>query len=230
MVDFNPGNFKTKKAKALPIVLLLDVSGSMKQPPTKIDSLNAAVSEMIDELKQAAVEKDFVVSVITFGGQVDCLYNPPYKTVKDIQWTELQAKGDTPMGETLKMAKAMVDDKGTTIPEWYRPIVILVSDGHPTDSWKKAMDDFITEGRSAITQRMAMAIGHDAKEDVLKRFIEGASDPLFYAHNAKDIITFFRMVSTRATGRTQQNNPNDVTPAAPLDPRNSSNASPDDFG
>ena len=230
MTDYKK-TFHTPESKALPIVLLLDISYSMTQPPTKIDSLNSAISEMLDDLKQASGECGFVLSVITFGGQANCLYDPPYKNVKDVQWTELQVNGDTPLGTALKMAKAMIDDKDTTLTSWYRPVVILVSDGQPTDSsvWEKAMDDFITEGRSSKTQRLAMAIGHDADENVLKRFIKGTSQPLFYAHNARDIRTFFKMVSTTATGRSKQKDPNELTNAPPLDPSNSSNDPLDDF-
>jgi len=86
--------------RAQPIILLLDVSDSMNKPPVKIDSLNAAVSEMIDDFKQMPGEVDYVVSVITFGGKVTCLYDPLYKNVKEIQWTELKADGNTPMGKT----------------------------------------------------------------------------------------------------------------------------------
>ena len=42
---FNPNNYKPATAKHLPVVLLLDVSGSMSGP--KIDNLYDATNEMI---------------------------------------------------------------------------------------------------------------------------------------------------------------------------------------
>ena len=226
---FNPNNYKSQKTRALPIVLLLDTSGSMMEPKTKIDSLNMAVSEMIDSLNSLK-EEDIVVSIITFGGEVECLYNPPFRKVQDIQWTELQADGFTPMGTALQMAKAMIDDKDTTKGSWYRPTTVLVSDGQPNDEWEKPLDDFVNEGRSSKTHRMAMAIGADADENVLKRFLAGSKHPLFYAHNAKDIHSFFERVTMSVTMRAKSPTKDEMPEAEPLDPRNTRKDSPDDFG
>ena len=118
----------------------------------------------------------------------------------------------TPMGTALKMAKAMIEDKETTPSHAYRPTIVLVSDGQPTDGniWKQAMDDFISEGRSSKCDRMAIAIGHDADETVLKRFIEGTAHDLFYAENAGQLHEFFQRVTMSVTMRTQFKNPNVV--------------------
>jgi uncharacterized protein YegL len=226
---FDPKKFTVSESKPIPVILLLDVSSSMDG--TKIDSLNMAVREMLDAFQHSAGETAIVLAVITFGGQVECLYDPPYKKPAEIQWKDLQIAGNTPMGMALKMAKAMIEDKDTTKSSWYRPLAILVSDGQPNDSWEQPLEAFIKEGRSAKCDRMAMAIGHDADEDVLKRFIEGKSNPLFYAHDAKDIQKFFKLVTMSVSLRIKSEDPNQVPQAAPLDPGNSSkDLSDDDFG
>jgi uncharacterized protein YegL len=136
----------------------------------------------------------------------------------------------TPLGTALKMAKDMIEDKDITKGSWYRPLIILVSDGQPNDSWEQPLDAFIQEGRSKKCDRMAMAIGHDADEAVLKRFLEGTSNALFYAHDAKDIQKFFKLVTMSVTMRTKAKDPNIVPQAEPLDTHNSSNNMLDDFG
>jgi uncharacterized protein YegL len=196
----------------------------------KIDSLNMAVKEMLDDFQHNAGEAAIVLAAITFGSQVKCLYDPPYKKPADVQWTDIQAGGMTPMGTALKMAKAMIEDKETTKGKWYRPLVILVSDGQPNDSWEQPMEAFISEGRSVKCDRMAMAIGQDADEDVLKRFIKGTSNPLFYAHNARDIQKFFKLVTISVTQRSKSKDHNQVPQTPPLDSGNSSKDSPDEFG
>ena len=205
---FDPKKFTTPTAKPLPVVLLLDVSSSMSGD--KIENLNKAVEDMLDTFAQEEkMETEILVSVITFGNEVE-LY-VPYTKASQVQWQGLQADGMTPMGTALKMAKAMIEDKETTPSRAYRPTIVLVSDGQPNDSgWEKALEDFISEGRSAKCDRMAMAIGRDADEHVLKRFIEGTPHDLFYAENAGQLHEFFQRVTMSVTMRTQSKNPNVV--------------------
>ena len=204
---FDPKKFTTQKAKPLPVILLLDVSYSMSGE--KITSLNHAVKEMISSFSQEEkMEIEILVSVITFGGNVD-LYIP-YTNASEVEWQNMTVSGMTPMGGALKMAKAMIEDTETTPSRAYRPTVILVSDGQPNDDWEKPLRDFISEGRSSKCDRMAMAIGHDADETVLKMFLEGTENQLFYAENASQLHEFFKFVTMSVTMRSRSVNPNVV--------------------
>jgi uncharacterized protein YegL len=217
---FDPKKFTTPTAKPLPVVLLLDVSSSMSGD--KIENLNKAVEDMLDTFAQEEkMETEILVSVITFGNQVEL--QVPYTKASQVQWQGLQANGMTPMGTALKMAKAMIEDKETTPSRAYRPTVVLVSDGQPNDSWERPLEDFISEGRSSKCDRMAMAIGRDADETVLKRFIEGTPHDLFYAENAGQLHEFFQRVTMSVTMRTQSRNPNVVPASIELDERTKSN-------
>ncbi len=208
---FDPKKFTTPTAKPLPVVLLLDVSSSMSGE--KIENLNKAVEDMLDTFAQEEkMETEILVSVITFGSQVEL--HVPYTKASQVQWQVLRADGMTPMGTALKMAKAMIEDKETTPSRAYRPTIVLVSDGQPNDSWERPLKDFISEGRSSKCDRMAMAIGRDADETVLKRFIEGTNNDLFYAENAGQLHEFFQRVTMSVTMRTQSRDPNAI-PALP---------------
>ena len=67
---FDPKKFTTPTAKPLPVVLLLDVSGSMSG--SKIDNLNKSVEDMLDTFaREEKMETEILVSVITFGSQVE---------------------------------------------------------------------------------------------------------------------------------------------------------------
>ncbi|EJL6386569.1 VWA domain-containing protein [Vibrio parahaemolyticus] len=217
---FDPKKFTTPTAKPLPVVLLLDVSSSMSGD--KIENLNKAVEDMLDTFAQEEkMETEILVSVITFGNQVEL--QVPYTKASQVQWQGLQANGMTPMGTALKMAKAMIEDKETTPSRAYRPTIVLVSDGQPNDSWERPLEDFISEGRSSKCDRMAMAIGRDADETVLKRFIEGTPHDLFYSENAGQLHEFFQRVTMSVTMRTQSKNPNVVPASIELDERTKSN-------
>jgi uncharacterized protein YegL len=204
---FDPKKFTIPTAKPLPVVLLLDVSSSMSGD--KIDNLNKAVEDMLDTfVKEEKMETEILVSVITFGNQVEL--HVPYTKASQVQWKSLQADGMTPMGAALKMAKAMIEDKETTPSRAYRPTIVLVSDGQPNDSWENPLEDFINEGRSSKCDRMAMAIGRDADEEVLKRFVESTPHDLFFAENAGQLHEFFQRVTMSVTMRAQSNDPNVV--------------------
>lgn len=204
---FEPKKFTTPTAKPLPVVLLLDVSYSMLGE--KIDNLNKAVEDMLGTFAQEEkMETEILVSVITFGNQVEL--HVPYTKASQVQWQGLRANGMTPMGTALKMAKAMIEDKDTTPSRAYRPTVILVSDGQPNDSWEEPLEEFISKGRSSKCDRMAMAIGCDANETVLKRFIKDTPHSLFYAENAGQMHEFFRRVTMSLTLRMKADDKNKV--------------------
>jgi uncharacterized protein YegL len=205
---FDPTKFTAPSAKPLPVILLLDVSGSMAG--AKIQNLNEAVKDMLATFRDTETsETEIHVAIITFGAEVKL--HQSLARASDIIWHDLSAGGSTPLGTALKMAKAMIEDKSLIPSRAYRPTVVLVSDGQPNDSWEQPLNDFITDGRSSKCDRMAMAIGADADEDVLRRFIEGTNNTLFYAEIAKQLRDFFKFVTMSVTIRTQSKN-KDVVP------------------
>lgn len=214
---FDPSKYTVAKAKPLPVVLLLDTSSSMNAggEQSKITELDSAVRDMIkDFANEEQLETEIQVSVITFG------YNGvqlalPYTNASKVEMKKLEAQGNTPMGMALRMAKDMIEDKETTPSRAYRPLVILCSDGAPNDDWEGPMDNFIKDGRSSKCDRMAMAIGSDANETVLKRFIEGTENPLFYAKDASSMHKFFKFVTMSVATRSHSQNPNMIMKIEP---------------
>lgn len=195
---FNPNNYKAPEVKKLPVILLLDVSGSMQG--AKIDSLYNATCDMIDTFVGAQLKEQSIdVAIITFGNEIKL--HTPYTPVKELQDKGLEhfvADGMTPMGTAIQMAKDMIDDKSVTPSRIYRPAVVLVSDGEPNDDWRNPMAMFINDGRSSKCQRFAVAIGEKADRTVLETFTENP-DNVFYAANASDLAECFKTVSMSVT-------------------------------
>ena len=207
MAGFNPANFTVAKSKPLPVVLLLDVSSSMGGESIK--KLNIAVKEMISDFASAEKnEVEILVSIITFGAKV--LLHTPYTSAKDIEWQDLTVSGSTPMGTAFSMAKAMIEDKETTPSRAYRPTIVLVSDGEPTDSWQQPLRALVNDGRSNKCDRMAMAIGGAASNTVLNEFISSTENKVFTAQDASQIQEFFKFVTMSVTTRTNSQNANVV--------------------
>ena len=207
MQTFDPSKFTAPTAKPLPVILVLDVSGSMAG--AKIQNLNDAVKDMLGTFRDTENgETEIHVAIITFGAEVSL--HQALGSASAIAWHDLDASGMTPLGTALKMAKAMIEDKNVVPSRAYRPTVVLVSDGQPTDDWQQPLADFIKDGRSSKCDRMAMAIGADADESVLGKFIEGTKSRLFYAENARQLRDFFRFVTMSVTIRTQSKDKNVV--------------------
>ena len=105
---FDPKNYKVTTAKPLPVVLLLDTSGSMSGE--KIDSLYDATKDMIKTFSEAnSRELSIEVAIITFGNEVNL--HTRYTKVTELEKTGIIpfiASGMTPLGTALRMAKYIV--------------------------------------------------------------------------------------------------------------------------
>lgn len=245
--QFDATTFTASKAKPLPVVLLLDTSDSMNlvvNPDevvrtgrtgyaegqlveyvsggkSRIDVLNEAARRMLGTFaKEESQAQEFLVSVITFGG-VASLEQPP-TPASDLAYTDLTATGNTPLGGALDVAKALIEDREQTPSRAYRPLVVLVSDGEPNDSWEDKLDQFIQHGRSAKCDRMALGIGEDAisgpGRQTLERFIAGTEHHVFEAEDAGEIHNFFKFVTMSVVTRSLSRNPNLVPPDSTLKP------------
>lgn len=247
---FDPKQFTAPKAKPLPVFLLLDVSGSMNQVvdpenvvrtgrtfesdgktwevveggTSKIRVLNNAVRRMIDSFAaEERSETDFLVSIITFGDQAVLHLSP--QSASSVQWADMQADGNTAMGSALSLVKNLIEDKDVIPSRAYRPTVVLVSDGQPTDTWEQPLESLITSGRSAKCFFMAMGIGENPGKLVLERFISqtpvlaevnGTPIPntVFHAKDADKMHEFFQKVTMSVTTRSKSVNPNAVPTSA----------------
>jgi len=196
---FNPTPFQPPTQKAKPVILLLDVSGSMRG--SKIESLNDAVHTMVDVFCSEMSGSEtlvYQVAIFTFGKLVQL--HTPYTPVDELKAKgieKFQANGGTPLGYVLQMAKSMIEDKDVT-KGMKIPAVILVSDGRPDspdshDDWHEDLKAFINEGRSARSERYGIPIGKDADRDVIGQF--APKENIYEAENAEDIVKAFKMVS-----------------------------------
>lgn len=251
---FDPSRFTVPKAKPLPVFLLLDVSGSMGEVvdpenvrrtgetvvsdgqtwelveggTSKIQILNLAVKQMIDTFAaEEVMETEFLVSIIVFGDRATQHLSPT--AASSTVWTEMRADGCTAMGSAFCLVKKMIEDKTVVPSRAYRPTLVLVSDGQPTDDWEDPLESLISDGRSSKCFFMAMGIGEDPGIKVLDRFISrtpvlaevnGNTIPnkVFQAVDAFRIHEFFQKVTMSVTTRSKSKNPNDVPASTHSDP------------
>jgi len=140
-----------------PVVLLLDTSYSMSNDP--IDELNGGVRAFETSLKSDKLAAQRVeVAVVTFGGNVTALdgrtghgstafdAQQAFVLVDEFTAPHLSASGDTPMGEAMRRALQLIRDRKDFYKskdlDYYRPWIVLITDGQPTDDgWESAADE-----------------------------------------------------------------------------------------
>lgn len=199
--------FTQPEARALPVIVLADISGSMASGG-KIDALNQAMRDMLAAFDNADdLRAEIHVAVITFGGTARL--HVPLQQAGRIRWTDMSANGGTPMGAAMSLAADLIEDRNQIPSRAYRPTIVLVSDGAPTDDLQAGFDRLTKQGRASKAHRMAMAIGADADTDMMRAFLPAAGE-LFVAADARRISDFFEFVTMTTTTRTRAVDPNDI--------------------
>jgi uncharacterized protein YegL len=184
------------KPRTLPVILLLDTSGSMRADD-KIDVLNDSVAEMIRELAAVDAGHGFItLTLISFGGDTAQLLQKNIP-VGAIQFTSLKAGGRTPMGQALTIARELVEDREEIPSRAYRPTIALVSDGLPVPPLADELDALISSERGSKSSRFALAIGSDADHDMLTKF--ASSGDVKEASEAAEIRNFLQWVTNTVT-------------------------------
>lgn len=200
--------FTSTAARPLPVIFLLDVSGSMAEEG-KINVLNQSMRDMLATFsKSDDLRAEIHIAVITFGGEARL--HAPLQPAARLEWQDFVAEGGTPMGAAMSLAADLIEDKEAIPGRAYRPTVVLVSDGHPTDQFSTALDKIAGQGRAQKADRMALAIGSDADVDLLRRFVSNPERTVFLAADARRIKDFFQLVTMSVAARSRSISPNDV--------------------
>jgi uncharacterized protein YegL len=208
--------FTMSSARPMPVIVLVDVSGSMSENG-KIAALNDAVSEMIATFaEEDDTRAEIHVSVLAFGGSGASIHKP-LRPARETRWEPMLASGRTPMGEAFALAQAMVEDREIVPSRAYRPTLVLVSDGVPTDDWRAPLTTLLTSERASKATRFAMGIGADADHETLTAFLSNSEGRVFAAHESREIKNFFRWVTMSVTARSRSANPNSVIMLEPTD-------------
>ena len=144
---FSDVEFEQNAQPRCPVVILLDNSGSMKGQP--IAELNGGLKIFettlkADKLASLRVE----IALVTFGGypqpidvRVDksTSFDPqvPFVTADNFEAPTITISGDTPMCAAIREGVTMLSQRKEVYKrngiDYYRPWLMLITDGQPTD-------------------------------------------------------------------------------------------------
>lgn len=172
---------------------ICDCSGSMAG--ARIQSLNNAIREAIPHMREIAAENptaQVLVRALAFSDGAQWHVGNP-TPVDEFTWQDLEAGGLTDMGMALKQ----IAEQLKSMPEkGLPPVLVLVTDGVPTDDFKSGLNAIMAEpwGKKAV--RIGIAIGDDAEDDVLKKFIGNPEIPPLQAQNSEQLVRYIKWAST----------------------------------
>jgi uncharacterized protein YegL len=184
--------------RSLRFIVLVDVSGSMSGD--KIQAVNRAIRECIPEMRKNNVDNPFAemfVEVITFS--TGAVWHVPRISVDQFAWKDLGADGVTDLGAAFDLVTEALDVQNMgkrNLP----PVLLLLSDGGPTDDWELALRRFEATpwGKPGRTVRIAVAIGEGADKSVLARFT-GNQETVLSADRAATLVNLIKWASISVT-------------------------------
>lgn len=154
--------------RRLPVYLLLDCSESMIGD--SLTAVQAGVEMMLRTLRSDPHALETVwISCITFDQEAKLAF--PLSELTEVQAPRLVAKPGTALGAALHLCADRIETevRKTTSErkgDW-RPLVILLTDGQPTDSWKSALPRLGQKVRPRPANIYAVGCGEDVNTEML---------------------------------------------------------------
>jgi len=209
--DFNFGgwdNSDIKTSRKVPMCLVVDTSGSMMnkdgsdQP--KINELNRNIRSLINYIKNdPKASRICDLAIISFGGSVNVVSG--YNSIDQIHFEDLVPQGRTPMGEAVEKAiellKIRRDYYRSNNIEHYKPILLLMGDGNPTDNYQPAALELTHMVNNRELKVFPVGVGNSFDQSILSEF-----SPQIHPKKITDASGFsqlFRLLSSSSS------NPND---------------------
>jgi len=182
--------------RPLHFIWIADCSGSMSVEG-KIQSLNNAIREAIPNMQKVAKENpnaQVYVRAVRFSTGAQWHISQPTR-VEDFRWYDLSADGVTDMGQAFSLVAEQLRIPPMT-ERALPPVLVLVSDGQPTDDYARGLKQImdLPWGRKSV--RIAIAIGSDADHGVLQSFIGNPELQPLQANSPEALVSYIKWAST----------------------------------
>lgn len=178
---------------------VVDCSGSMLSDG-KMDIVNNAIQECIPEMAAEADNNpnaQLLVRALQFSTGASWITANPIP-VETYGWEPLEASGVTDMGKAFELLAAQL-----SIPPMptraLPPVIVLLSDGQPTDDYKKGLNKLKALPWYKKAVKIAISIGKDADDEVLAEFTNNNRELVLQANNPTALVKMIKWASTTAS-------------------------------
>lgn len=176
---------------------VVDCSGSMSVD-NKMQQVNYAIQSTIPDMREAAKDNtnaQLYVQAMQFSTGATWITPSPVE-IETYEWRDMQASGVTELGMAFDLLCGQL-----SIPPMSEralpPVIVLLSDGQPTDSYKAQLDKLLNMPWGKKSVRIAIAIGRDADRQVLEEFT-GNREMVLDANNPQALVALIKWASTVA--------------------------------
>jgi uncharacterized protein YegL len=163
----------------------------------KIQALNHAIREALPHMRRVADDNPnatILIRVLCFSsGAVWHVADPT--PVEEFRWTDVRANGVTDMGKALRMAADEMCRLSTgerVLP----PVLVLISDGQPTDDFEGGLTELLAQPLGKKAVRIAIGIGANADMERLQEFIADKERRPLQASNPETLVGYIKWAST----------------------------------
>lgn len=176
---------------------MVDCSSSMSGD--KIGAVNHAIQECIEPMREEAAgnpNAQLYIRTLKFASGASWVTAEPVP-IEEFAWEDVEANGITDLGKAFELLAgqlSMPPMPARALP----PVIVLLTDGYPTDDWKRPLEKLLKMpwGKKAV--KVAIAIGKDADRSVLEAFT-GNPEAVLDAGNPEILTHFIKWASTVAS-------------------------------
>ena len=176
---------------------MVDCSSSMAGD--RIGAVNHAIQECIEPMREEAAgnpNAQLYIHTLKFASGASWVTAEPVP-IEEFAWEDVEATGITDMGKAFELLAgqlSMPPMPDRALP----PVIVLLTDGYPTDDWKRPLEKLLKMpwGKKAV--KVAIAIGKDAERSVLEAFT-GNPEAVLDAGNPEVLTHFIKWASTVAS-------------------------------
>ncbi len=195
MAELN--NLTPPPRKVMTMFYIVDTSGSMAG--RKIETVNSALENtkaQLDDISKNNDDAEIKIAMLTFD------YEPTWQTPKPVKASDFHANLNATEYGLTNLGKACIELESKlsrsefleTKAGAYPPVIILLSDGDPTDNYASGLEKLKHNNWYKRAIKVAFAIGADANKKVLSEFT-GSTETVIEVNNAKVLSEFLKNVS-----------------------------------